>query len=238
MILRPDGDAWLFITQPDHARLAGVLIEHWCADGFLERPTRTRVLQAAHQHDIGWTPVDASPLVNPDTGDPVDFISAPIEVRQAIWPRAVAELARDDSYVAALVAQHALTVYRRFQHDPAWRDFFPRMEAMRDDLLPTGSSSFLQDYTIVGLGDLFSLIVCNGWPEPYLMEGYRAILSGDRLSVSPDPFAGQAVPFEVPARRIDRRRYTSDEDLRLALATAPVALLRGIATGTPPAPRP
>jgi hypothetical protein len=240
MIVRPDGDAWLCITQPDHARLSGVLMAHWCADGFPERLTRARVLDATARHDLGWAVEDAAPRIDPDRGEPYDFVSAPVAVRQAIWPRAVAALAREDTYVAALVAQHALTVYRRYQHDPAWREFFPRLEALRDDLVaettPEGRTSFLLDYTIVGLGDLCSLIFCNGWPEPYLMEGYRAILTGDRLTLSPDPFGGLAVPFEVPARRVPRRRYRSDDEFRDTLAGAPLVTLTGMAIGGPAAP--
>jgi len=238
MIARPGAEAWLCITQPDHARLAGALMESWCVDGFPERPTRGRVLRATTLHDLGWTPEDAAPRVNPETGDPFDFITLPVERRQAVWPRAVAELAGDDPYVAALVAQHALTVYRRYQHDPAWRSFFPQMELLRDDLVVAASSpgltSFLQDYTIVGLGDLCSLVFCNGWREPYLMEGYRIVLSGDRLAVSPDPFGGRAVPIGVPARRVPRRKYQSDDELRITLAAAPVTVLTGTAVGEPP----
>ena len=156
-----------------------------------------------------WTPRAATPY---------DFISALIEVRQAIWPRAVAELAAEDSYVAALVAQHALTVYRRYQHDPAWRPFFPRMEALRDDLVaasaPPGLTSFLQDYTIVGLGDLFSLIFCNGWPEPYLMEGYRAILTGDRS----DDLAGSVCGPGRAARSAGTARAEAALHLRRGLS--------------------
>jgi hypothetical protein len=240
MIVRPERDAWLCITQPDHARLAGSIMDAWCADGFPERPTRARVLDATTRHDIGWTAEDAAPRVNPESGVPYDFITAPLEVRQPIWPRAVERLAADDPYAAALVAQHALTVYRRYQHDPAWRDFFPRMETLRDDLVVAADlpnpTSFLQDYTIVGLGDLFSLVFCNGWPEPYLMEGYRAILTGDHLMISPDPFAGLAVRLEAPARRVPQRRYTSDEDFRDTLAGAPLVMLTGMAIGGPATP--
>ena len=82
------------------------------------------------------------------------------------------------------------------------------MELRRDDLIaPDTFFTFLQDYTIVGLGDLFSLIFCNGWREPYLMESYQAILHGDCLRIAPDPFEGATVPLDVEARRIPARVY-------------------------------
>ena len=143
-------------------------------------------------------------------------------------------LAAEDRYVAALVAQHALTVYRRYSGDPDWQPFFRDMELRRDDLIALDTLfTFLQDYTIVGLGDLFSLIFCNDWREPYLMESYQAILHGDCLRIAPDPFEGATVPLEVEARRIPARAYTSDADLRTTLAEAPIVRLSGTATGAP-----
>lgn len=240
MIVRRDGADWLYITQLDHSRLAGRLMTAWQADGFPARPTRPRVLQATSLHDLGWQIPDAVPRVGPD-GAPYDFLSAPLDIKQPPFLRAVETLATEDPYVAALVAQHAVTVYRRYGTDPAWRDFFAPLEQRRDDLLvstaATGGSagfdSFLLDYTMVAVGDLFSLIFCNGWQDPYLMEGYQAILRDDRLTISPDPFAGATVALEVDARRIPVRTYASDQDLRDTLAQAASLRLTGVAIGAP-----
>ena len=239
MIVRPDGpDHLLLIRQPDHAELAGRIMTAWRADKFLERPTRERVLRATSQHDFGWITGleggDDAPRVNPETGAPFGFVDAPLSVRQGVWPRAIDRLAAEDHYVAALVAQHALTVYRRFSGDPDWQPFFKTMELRRDDLIaPDSLFTFLQDYTIVGLGDLFSLIFCAGWREPYLMESYQAILHGDCLRIAPDPFEGATVSLEVEARRIPARAYVSDADLRTTLTEAPVVRLSGTAAGAP-----
>jgi hypothetical protein len=243
MIVRPDGqDHLLLIRQPDHAELAGRIMTAWRADNFLTRPTRERVLDATRRHDIGWgggssigfEGDDDHPRVNPDTGAPFGFVDAPLSVRQGVWPRAIDALVPQDRYVAALVAQHALTVYRRYSGDADWHPFFRAIEQRRDDLVaPDDTFTFLQDYTIVGLGDLFSLIFCNGWREPYLMESYQAILHGDCLRIAPDPFEGATVPLDVEARRISARVYVSDADLRATLAEAPIVRLSGTATGAP-----
>jgi hypothetical protein len=239
MIVRPDGpDHLLLIRQPDHAELAGRIMTAWRADKFSERPTRERALRATSQHDVGWiTGLDGgddAPRVNPETGAPFGFVDAPLSVRQGVWPRAIDKLAAEDTYVAALVAQHALTVYRRYSGDPEWQPFFRQMELRRDDLVaPDAFSTFLLDYTIVGLGDLFSLIFCSGWRDPYLMESYQAILHGDCLRIAPDPFEGATVPLDVEARRIPARAYRSDADLRATLVEAPIVRLAGTATGAP-----
>jgi hypothetical protein len=249
MIVRREASHYVCITQPDHAALAGTLVEAWCADGLPTRPTRAQVVEATRVHDIGWTIEDVAPRADPESGAPFDFVSAPIDVRQGIWPRAIAALAPHDPYVAALVAQHALTVYRRYQHDAAWRGFFAPIERLRDDLYAeaavraqaAGSGvplSFLQDYSLVGIGDLFSLVFCNGWTEPHLIEGYQAILRDNVLTVTPDPFGGLAVAFEVTARRLPLRRYDSDAELRAAWAEARPVSISGLAVGAQTAPAP
>jgi Protein of unknown function (DUF3891) len=241
MILRRDGADWLYINQVDHSRLAGRLMDAWKADGFPARPTRARALRATSEHDLGWQTPDAAPVVTPQ-GAPADFTTVPLDIKQPPFGRAVAALETEDPYVAALVAQHAITVYRRYAADPAWHDFFRHLEARRDDLVataaPAGLDSFLLDYAIVGLGDLFSLVFCNGWPDPYLMESYQAILRDDRLTISPDPFDGATVALEVVARRIPARTYASDQDLRDTLAQAASLPLTGVAIGAPLPPIP
>jgi hypothetical protein len=242
MIVRHTEGRLLCLSQPDHAALAGRLADAWVADGFAGRPTRDRVLEAVRQHDIGWTDEDRAPRFDTATHGPHGFVSAPLEVRQGAFLRGVEALATGDAYVAALVAQHGLTVYRRFQHDPAWAAFFPALERRRDDLCSdvlaaAGAApfTFLQDYTVLGLCDLFSLVFCNGWREPHLMEGYEAVLEGDRLVVTPDPFGGVVVELAAPARALPLRPYWSQEDLDAAWAEAEPADVAGCAIGARPA---
>ncbi len=76
---------------------------------------------------------------------------------------------------------------------------------------------------------------CNGWREPHLMEGYEAVLEGDRLVVTPDPFGGVVVDLEVPARAMPLRPYWSQDDLDHAWAEAEPTRLTGSAIGARPA---
>ena len=82
----------MLITQPDHAHLARRMMEH-CVP-LVGHARRHTILHAVGEHDCGWEEEDAAPMVNPETGAVFDFISAPVAVRQAVWPRAVARLAR------------------------------------------------------------------------------------------------------------------------------------------------
>lgn len=238
MIIRRHDTDLLLITQPDHAALAERIMSAWRADDFQTRPTRARVLHATSDHDNGWQLVDASPSINPATGEPHDFVTAPVAVKQGVWSRALDQLAPQDPYVAALVAHHAATVYRRFLSTPGWEAFFPDMERRRDELLatqPIDRDAFLRDYAIVAVGDLCSLMFCNEQRDAQAREGYRTVLhEGEWLEITPDPFGGAILHLEVPGRRIPARRYASDADLRDTVAAAPIVQLAGVAAGRAP----
>lgn len=260
MIVRPDGDSWLLIRQPDHAALAADILTHWRADGVPDRPTRERLLIATREHDAGWTLEDDAPVVDPETGAPWDFIHLPVARRQAVWPRAVEALG-DDAYVAALVAHHAVTAYARYDGDTDWRDFFRALSHERDSRVATfgaqraptrgapaeqrtsmtsahvddgdAFASFLRDYASLRAADLISLALCHGWQDRFELDHYRGHMDGNDMTLTPDPFDGTTVEWHVPARRIARRRYASDAELRRAVDDATVETLRGHLHGRP-----
>src|SRR4051812_26402566 len=100
----------VLIRQPDHARLAARLMAAWQDGGLPGHPRRDAILAATAAHDDGWIQEDAEPTVGAD-GRPVDFITADLAVKQRVWRRVVETLGGEQPYAAALVAQHALTVY-------------------------------------------------------------------------------------------------------------------------------
>ena len=233
MIIRHATDRLLFITQADHAQLAGHIMRAWRLGGFADHPRRETILEATDNHDNGWQEEDAE-LHLSDSGEPLDFIAVPPQVKQRIWPRATARWAERSPYVAALIAQHALTVHGPLADDPAWRRFFHTMTRTRDELIARAGSEagdLANDYPFVRTGDQLSLIFCNGWTAPLSGIGYKAILSGITLQVTPDPFAGERIPLDIPARSLPAARYGSPADLRAALASAAVVRLTGEAIG-------
>jgi hypothetical protein len=207
MIIRPGPSARLLITQPDHAALAGRIMREWFADGFPSSPRRAEILSAIDEHDNGWRDVDAAPLVDSATGNLVDFIHAPDDVRQAVWPRGVARLAHTP-YAAALVAQHALEIYARYRAEPAWEPFFAEMEAARNRHLhraSVGIEDLRRDYLFVRAGDLISLTFCNGWHDQQIIDDRYAVrLHRDDIIVRPDPFAGRIIPIVIAAVEMPR----------------------------------
>ena len=179
---------------------------------------RAAILLAIEEHDAGWRELDEAPMVNPATGQIFDFVEVPARHRQAVWPRGVAHLSHDP-WSAALVAQHAITVYDRYLPDPEWTDFFATMRETRDMLLAEtgGTRADLEaDYAYVRIGDLVSLIFCNRW-DSQAFGAYAFHRDGDDIAVTPDPFAGETFPVVVTATEIPDRRYASDDELRQAL---------------------
>jgi Protein of unknown function (DUF3891) len=233
VIVRAVEDGVVLITQPDHAHLARRVMEH-CVP-LEDHARRATILHAVGEHDCGWEEEDAAPRVDPETGAVFDFVSAPVAVRQAVWPRAVARLA-NEPWSAALVAQHALTVYDRFRPEPAWSSFFAELSATRDALLrATGLplDHLLADYVFVRLGDLLSLAFCTRATGELGFGDWTVELSASRVVVSPDAFRGATVPFEIVARELPGALFRSDAELRDALQAANTIVLRGEAAGRP-----
>jgi hypothetical protein len=244
MIVRSADARLHLITQADHAALARRIMEYWEPLVVAER--RAPILLAVGDHDNGWREPDAAPVVDADSGRIHDFISAPADVRQGVWPRGVYRLANRDRWAAALVAHHAVFVYDRYRSDPAWSTFFTEMEAIRGELVGRKAmDDLLADYRFVRIGDLISLVFCNRWNETQAYEGWtfdlrdagaptaRTVRGGvdGRVEIAPDPFGGREVPMAIEAREIADMPYHSNAILRDALAAAPIVTLHGAASG-------
>lgn len=241
MIVREDGESFLLIAQPDHARLAHDIVAAMRSEAALATASRETVLFATREHDNGWIEVDADPTIDPTTGRPCDFIAGAASVKHELWPRGIRRAAQSNPRAGALIAQHAITVYAYRSAEPEWQPFFAPIMAMRDDLLDQigaahgpAREAFDREYRCVRLGDSFSLQFCNGWVAPQETYEYTAELHGTSLVISPDPFENGSIPLRVLARRVPARRYTSDADLRRALADAMPEFLEGEARGGVP----
>jgi uncharacterized protein DUF3891 len=238
MIVRSTRTGVQLIAQPDHAALAGSLVRAWQADGLPQSPRRAEILLAVEQHDNGWEEVDRAIMIDDATGQILDFVTAPELVRQGVWPRGIERLSHTP-YAAALVAQHALHIYRRHCDNTAWADFFTRIEAMRDQYLTAARNPDLgdlqRDYLFVRVADLASLAFCSGWTDPQPDDAgsdYVVQLDGSRLIITPDPFAGDELPISVPARVIPSASFRSAREAAHAFSAASRTCIDGVACGT------
>ena len=112
---------------------------------------------------------------------------------------------------------------------------FDAMAARRDTLLaqctPEVAVRIEEDYRFVRMADLMSLVFCNAWPDPLEYGGHRVVLTGNVLTVTPDPFGGATVHLRIPARRVPSRRFASAADLGAEMATARNEMVEGTAVG-------
>lgn len=214
-------------------------MEHWRGNGFPGTPRRHSILHAIEQHDNGWQELDAVPMLD-GNGRILDFISAPDDVKRRVWPRGIERLAAVP-YAAALVAQHALHIYRRHRPDRPWAGFFAELTGLRNEYIRRANVSaddLLREYFFLRIGDLVSLTFCNGWTGRQTDDSgsdYELRLEDTRLTISPDPFDGTAVPLEIAARELPQRTFGSAEQARDEFSRAPRVTLRGMAVGRDPA---
>jgi hypothetical protein len=233
MILRHIDRSQLLITQPDHAALAGRIMEHWTAGGLQQSTRRADIFLAIYQHDNGWREPDAAPMVDRE-GKILDFVHAPDDVRHALWVRGIERLA-DTPYAAALVAQHAIHVYDRKRPDPGWKPFFDDMEAARARHLARTSASreeLWSDYAFLRLADLISLTFCNGWPEEKQDHGGYSVQGDEEgVLITPDPFGSARIRMDVAAVRIPDAPFSSSADLQKAIERGERQTLTGVVRG-------
>jgi hypothetical protein len=230
VIVRSGEEVLHLIRQPDHARLAGAIMTQ-CRP-LTTHQRRPSILRAIAEHDNGWTEEDQTPLLDDASGGVYDFVTAPLAVRRRVWPRGVARLA-EDPWTAALVAQHADTIYDRYHSDPDWSTFFTDIRQQRDALVATTGltlAELIEDYAFVRLGDLISLAFCTGWSDEHRFDDVTVGLAGTRVVVAPDLF-GKVIPIEITARSIPNVRYGSASDLAAAFDTAALVTLRGEVAG-------
>ena len=235
MIVQRRGDRQWLITQPDHAALARTIMANWRTNGFPESGRRADILIAVDEHDNGWRETDAQPIVDA-SGTVLDFMTAPAEVRRGVWSRGIRRLA-GSPYAAALVAQHAIHIYRRYRGEQGWDPFFAEMESARDHHLEIAGhrnqDELRRDYVFLRIADLASLSFCCGWTETQTDDsgsGHAVRLEGTRLIITPDPFGGRQVPIAVPGRELPAR-VESQDAAAAAFAAAKPTMLSGIVSG-------
>ena len=232
MIVRPAGDVLQLITQPDHAALARRIMDRWQPPPLPPPARRASVFHAIAAHDDGWMELD-DPLVLDTAGRIADFMTAPAADRRAVWPRAVAKLAADP-WAAALVAQHAIHIYAHMREDPDWVPFFEQMEQLRTvwvQVAGEDAETLLDDYRLVRLGDLVSLVFCNRWTNQRDAYGFSIWWDGSRVAVTPDPFARSAVAIDVPARELPNRTFRDAHDAASAWRDAARVVVSGEIVG-------
>lgn len=195
MIVAETPDAYRFVTQPDHAALAGTFAARWDNDRF-ERPEPfAAVALAADAHDDGWLGYDRRPHLC-DDGTPVNFTELTAETWTGLYDRTVDALAGLDRYAALLVSMHGTGLRRRrYGLSPAWPDtpdgfeaFVDRQEARQRELLDAMAADEKDDRVSPGDDALLAALHDTGVPPDdtasRLWANYRLLQTWDTLSLA------------------------------------------------------
>jgi Protein of unknown function (DUF3891) len=244
MIRREDKDNWVLITQDDHSRLAGEIMEYWGNERFSGPEPREEVLFAVREHDSGWKEWDAFPKVDPESGYPANFAEMDTKDQSEIWKRCFMANAQEHPYASSLTAlhfakfnQHNIDKYpldkyslllkkeiRQFVADKLGIEFTdsPQAEIQADVKV---------NLKLLQIGDIVSLTLCHGWRSieiadvPLDYTGNSIILKmeapdGLNYTVTPYPFSKPQLNFSIACRRLGSKVFSDDKEYRDMLSRA------------------
>ncbi|MEF8852617.1 MAG: DUF3891 family protein [Haloarculaceae archaeon] len=119
MIVADLGSRYQFVTQPDHAALAGQFADHWGGAAARPEPFESLVI-AAYHHDVGWEAYDRRPRLD-DDGDPVDFRDMPADPWIPLYADGIEAVVDLDPYAGLLVSLHGAGLRnQRYGLSPEW----------------------------------------------------------------------------------------------------------------------
>jgi hypothetical protein len=250
MIRREWEGGFLVFAQPEHARISGVLAEHWGAGGFQRPEPWAETLLATQEHDNGWQEWEENPALNAE-GLPAHFTETPLEVNFDIFRRGVSRLyGEGHPYAAALVSRHAANVYNAVRRV---RPVTPEEEARIDAYIAeqdekqselsrelvdrpgyeraATSEGIHRNGRFVTTLDAFSLVRCNGWRHmnhlaevPVGVDDFTDIslqLENEKsLRVSPWPFNRDSVEVSAHGRLLPSSPFPTVETFHAALNEA------------------
>jgi Protein of unknown function (DUF3891) len=114
MLYRQEKQGKIAIMQPTHAWLSGQLAHAWGNERFGDVEPWKEVCLGAGQHDVGHTPWEKAPTLNPQTGLPYSFLEMPRQLHVQIWSEAASCVLPQGRYAALLVSLHGTRLYQHY----------------------------------------------------------------------------------------------------------------------------
>jgi hypothetical protein len=242
MIRKDVKEGWILINQNDHAHLSGEIMAHWGDGEFTKPEPRDEVLFAIREHDTGWREWDSSPKVNPVNQFPINFLEMNSYEQGEIWTRCFKRHSAEHPYASALIALHfgklnEKSLNKNSNNGTAKAshreiiNFVSRMLGINISNLDL--NSLPRDVRVnlrhVQIGDVISLALCHGWPSIQITDvpfdykkGPAATLSlkstdGNNYVISPYPFTEPLIEFRIKGRRLNQKKFSTDDELRQKL---------------------
>lgn len=227
MIVRDRGDSWQVVLQTDHADLSAAFARAWADRG----PRHESLVLATERHDDGWAVWEQAPLVEPDTGKPVNFLDVQVPAHLAFYRACIAAVTDQDPYAGLLVSMHGSGIYRqRYGTDPALGlTHAPEVMEQVDAFVAEQEAEYEQRRSAAGVSederwtdyhrlqyyDRLSLYFCmrdaengeSGEVRDYRLEPVAAW----RVSLDPFPFVESPAQFSLLRRVVPKRMRKQDE---------------------------
>jgi hypothetical protein len=222
VIVRDRGDDWQVVLQIDHADLSGDFARAW-----RDRSDRHgSVVTAAARHDDGWAVWERSPIVERESGKPVNFLDVDITSHLAFYRACIAAVTEEDPYSGLLVSMHGAGIYKqRYGRDLSLGlsraadaqelvdAFVAEQEGAYDArIAATGASDDerWRDYELLQIFDRLSLYFCMrdteaDGAEPVDLQGHTVTLFAPwRARIDPFPFVESPARFSLLRRVLPR----------------------------------
>jgi hypothetical protein len=257
MLLRPDDEGLIAITQPTHAWVSGQIARHWGNQEFSNPGCEPCF--AAEQHDIGFLAWELAPTLDAETGLPHSFLNMPDEMHVDIWASGVQQLLRYARYPALLVSLHFSEIGRQARSADGLdgcglEKFLKDQEALQHTLLTSlrndayygadiADEKVDNDRQFVSFMDWMSLLICSGFREEMLKPGEPREFAGhtfrlapalgksNDVTVAPWPFQHERVRLVWEGRRL-LKRYADEAEMREALrAAARITMIADLVPG-------
>ncbi|WP_436932334.1 DUF3891 family protein [Halosimplex halobium] len=196
MIVAETAEGYQFVTQPDHAALAGQFADAWGSASFDRPDPFDSLAVAAYAHDTGWRTYDRRPRLA--DGEPVDFREMPADTWVDLYDEGIDAVTGMDAYAGLLVSMHGAGLRnQRYGLSPAWpetpatfRAFVDREQRRQQRLLDAlldGERGGPAPATSADRELLRSLHDAKRVPDDYdgrLWDDYRRLQAWDALSLS------------------------------------------------------
>ena len=249
----PDGTL-ILIAQTDHAKLSGQCAAHWGNKDFARPQPYEAVVRAAMFHDSGWYDYEASPMVAPDTGKPLNFMQVAWgKPQRRAFEWAIEWMSRIDPYSGLLISKHRTGLqrgrYNRVAHPKFFNaqnlpedneDFLARNERAQAAVLHNyDENEFWTNYELLQTFDLISLFLCNNdvvddYIEPVPTSYDRSsrtvklalkTIEGNRIEVDPFPFDVNPLRVQLARRELDQKSFAEPAIFReVYFRTVPQAI--------------
>lgn len=166
MIVREDQDNFIFITQHDHAYIAGEFLTHFKKD-FIALEHYESLKFAVHQHDRAWIIPDANPFMNDATQFPYTFLDYPERLKLHFYKLGIEQVDQANSYAAILCSMHYCSFLENVRTEVG-KQFYEREQLRQKHLmnkLKIPHDRLLQyQLKILQFCDDLSLYVCMNKP--------------------------------------------------------------------------